>query len=50
MAGREVFAIMDLEWTFWEGAHQQQWSGPGTAHQGLGDCRCIAETLRILRN
>ena len=22
---------------------------PGTAHQGLGDCRCIAETLRILR-
>ncbi|MBO6520566.1 MAG: exonuclease domain-containing protein [Rhodospirillales bacterium] len=22
---------------------------PGTAHQGIFDCRCIAETLRILR-
>ena len=22
---------------------------PGTAHQGLGDCRCIAKTLRSLR-
>ena len=22
---------------------------PGTSHHGLGDCRCIAGTLRILR-
>ena len=29
MAGPDIFAIMDLEWTSWEGAHQRQWSGPG---------------------
>ena len=29
MAERGVFAIMDLEWTSWEGASQRRWSGPG---------------------
>ena len=29
MAGLDIFAIMDLEWTSWEGAHERQWSGPG---------------------
>ena len=29
MAERDVFAIMDLEWTSWEGASQRRWSGPG---------------------
>ena len=29
MAERGVFAIMDLEWTSWEGASERRWSGPG---------------------
>lgn len=29
MAGPDIFAIMDLEWTSWEGARQRWWSGPG---------------------
>lgn len=29
MAGPDIFAIMDLEWTSWEGANKRQWSGPG---------------------
>ena len=29
----KVFAIMDLEWTSWEGAHQRKWSGPGEARE-----------------
>lgn len=29
MAERGIFAIMDLEWTSWEGAHERKWSGPG---------------------
>ncbi|MDA1088898.1 MAG: exonuclease domain-containing protein [Proteobacteria bacterium] len=29
MSANEVIAVMDLEWTAWEGSHARKWSGPG---------------------
>ncbi len=29
MPASEAIAVMDLEWTAWEGSHARNWSGPG---------------------
>ena len=29
MAARNLIAVLDLEWTSWEGARQRRWQGPG---------------------
>ena len=50
MAERGIFAIMDLEWTSWEGASQRRWSGPGIkAVYSMGtDFRVIERNFAIL--
>ena len=52
MAGPDIFVIMDLEWTSWEGAKKRQWSGPGEEMEivQIGALKLRDdETLRILR-
>jgi len=54
MAARALIAVLDLEWTSWEGARQRRWQGPGEEMEivqigaiTLTDDAALAETAAL---
>jgi len=54
VAARNLIAVLDLEWTSWEGARQRRWQGPGEEMEivqigaiTLTDDAALAETAAL---